>query len=678
MRSRRRQRVINILSPVFKLCLAVYISKAMVSKFIELDRINTTFRNGPESISLRGLNSRNHVVPSPSCVRLEEVRYLISVRIQKTGTKRLFRRLKATAGSACDWTSCPCQNRQWHNEVAELIERHGESCSSSIRAMSCLLTCGRESPYIFWFDVPHADWKDYESGIKLAKAADPSSVLFTTNLREPVARVLSEFRHAKYEKYMWDYVVPDQSMSLMDFLRCDACKPGTENRQTRMLAGVGDRPWYEVYTSREAMLQQAKDNLAKTLWFGLYEKYEESIRLLEHALPDIADNMMETETNTNPSDSVNGLTKDNTSVYGLQFAEAVEEIRQKNSLDIQLYAYAIKLFEERLRRVSGMRKCDRQYSSISGLDKYKDEDACWTDLYNESLFVLRQTNGYETDFKFKMRSNSQKPRELKKNNYVLAFGAASVMGILSSNPYVFRLEAYLNMPVLPVGFGGGSPRQVEELLTRKGDEGQSVRELVAHSKYVIVEAMSGRSIENSLCQKPSIGLQEKCVTEDGKSIQGDDWWRQFAATSELGAYARLVNETRENWIQEHKKLIRLIRSLLNPQSKVIFLYVSKCEFKKKELGCFPQLVEKDWLAPVAEFADIHLEVISDASVPKTSSFALPNQSCRCWTRGDKICSYFPGMSRDCSCGFIENNYYPTDEEHSIIFEKLAQAIRLST
>jgi hypothetical protein len=609
-------------------------------------------------------------------VRLEGVRYLISIRIQKTGTKRLFRRLKAIAGSSCDWTSCPCQNRNSQIVDAELIKRHGESCSSSSRAMSCLLTCGREHPYIFWFDVPHADWKDYESGLKLTKVADPSSVIFTTNLREPVARVLSEFRHAKYEKYMWDYVVPDQSMSLMEFLRCDVCKAGTENRQTRMLAGVGDRPWHEVYTSHEAMLQQAKDNLAKTIWFGLFEKYEESIRLLEYALPDIADSMLQTDTRTNPSDGVNWLTKDNTSLYGLQFAEAFEEIRQKNSLDIQLYDYAVSLFKQRQRRVSGKLKCGRQYSSISGLDKYKDEDACWTDLYNESLFVLSQKNGYETNFMFKMRSNFQEPRELMKNNYVLVFGAASVMGILSSNPYVFRLEARLNMPVLPVGFGGGSPRQVEELLTQKGAEGESVRELVAHSKYVIVEAMSGRSIENSLCKKPSIGLQEKCVTDDGRVIQGDDWWRNFAATSDSGAYARLVNETRENWIQQHKKLIRLIRSLISSQSKVIFLYISKCEFQKKELGCFPQLVEKNWLTPVAGLADIHLEVISDATVPKTSSFALPHQTCRCWTRGDKICSYFPGMSRDCSCGFIENNYYPTDEEHSTIFERLVQALEL--
>ena len=72
------------------------------------------------------------------CIDTLSVDYVISVRIQKTGSKKMFQKLKATLGSACDWTKCPCQNRQ-HNVLDSFAieKKHGKRCSSISKGMNC-------------------------------------------------------------------------------------------------------------------------------------------------------------------------------------------------------------------------------------------------------------------------------------------------------------------------------------------------------------------------------------------------------------------------------------------------------------------------------------------------------------------------------------------------------------
>ncbi len=598
------------------------------------------------------------------CIDTLSVDYVISVRIQKTGSKKMFQKLKATLGSACDWTKCPCQNRQHNAPDSFAIEKkHGKRCSSISEGMNCLLTCG-STPRLFWFDAPHADWQDYQTGLRLGNS---SNVIFVTQLREPIARVLSEYRQAVYQPVLWDYHAP-KNLSLHEFVTsCAVCSPGVENRQTRMLAGVGDQPWNRVYSSGRDMLEQAKQNLARTAWFGLYEKYEESIALLHKTLPSIAENLVPTQTNRNPSDGINSE-----NLLGIlhqpHLHAAIDAIHRKNQLDLELYQYARQLFRERQALAAEQPPCFFKMVLLSGLDKYKDEDACWTEMYVESNFIIRRKHDFKHEVQFRVRSPHAESTELRKGQYILAFGAAQILGTLSTRPFLFQLAQLLNMPALPIGFGGGSPAQILDVLQQKSDTGDAVRELVRYSKYIVVQAMSGRSIENSLCRKPSIDLQEKCVLQNGDIVHGDQWWQDFESSHDKSEYSRLLDETRMRWIQQHTQLITELQSMVRETGgQVIFLYTSKCSFQDKDTFCFPQLVQKNWLAPVIHVADKYVEAITESVQAQPVTFELPKNTCGCSVRGDQICGYMPGFSSDCTCGFIRNAYYPTDEEHDMIF-----------
>uniref|UniRef100_A0A7E4WCA1 Heparan-sulfate 6-O-sulfotransferase n=1 Tax=Panagrellus redivivus TaxID=6233 RepID=A0A7E4WCA1_PANRE len=181
---------------------------------------------------------------------------------------------------------------------------------------------------------------------------------YTTFLRDPVSRFISEYRHVE-RGATWlasrhvcngKPPTPDQlpmcfdpdvgweGVPIEEFLSCPYNL--AFNRMTRMLADLTlvhcyDHSSMNSSTRDRIMLESAKNNLRNFAFFGIKERMDDSQFMFEKAF-----NMKFTQSlaqwNKSKSDA-NGLTP-----------RELQAIRDKNYLDIQLYEFAVRLFDKRL------------------------------------------------------------------------------------------------------------------------------------------------------------------------------------------------------------------------------------------------------------------------------------------------------------------------------------------
>ncbi|MGH9890431.1 MAG: hypothetical protein ACREA0_00285 [bacterium] len=157
----------------------------------------------------------------------------------------------------------------------------------------------------------------------------PRHCEYITVLREPIDRVTSVFKYIlrNPNHVLHDRVVGSE-LGLDEYIESGIDEGQTENSQTRQLSG---RQFGAL--DREA-LAEAKRNLEGFLVVGLTEYFEETFALLRRSLrlriP------FYVTSNVSPPFAVS--------------ERAVELIRERNELDLELYAFACELFFEEVRR----------------------------------------------------------------------------------------------------------------------------------------------------------------------------------------------------------------------------------------------------------------------------------------------------------------------------------------
>jgi Galactose-3-O-sulfotransferase len=176
----------------------------------------------------------------------------------------------------------------------------------------------------------------------------PQPSEYVTMLRDPVARVLSMYRFIAGNPRHWfhDDLVR-QRIGLEQFVQ-EAADPGVDNLQTRLIAGrdpgrilaraANGRPARKQPSELdEGALEDAKRNLEAFLVVGLTERFDESFILLRRALgwklP-----MYETHNVSKRPRSESAT------------PEALELIRDRNRLDLELYDHARELFSAAVER----------------------------------------------------------------------------------------------------------------------------------------------------------------------------------------------------------------------------------------------------------------------------------------------------------------------------------------
>jgi hypothetical protein len=156
----------------------------------------------------------------------------------------------------------------------------------------------------------------------------PQRCEYITLLREPVARVISFYYYilGRTDHYRHEELVRS-GMNLEEFVRSSP-ERGFENDMTRMLSGRGAGELDAGNLGREA-LDDAKRNLEKFLVVGLTERFDESFILIRRALRWKLPLYLTKNVSIRPKPAS---------------ATAIELIRERNRLDLELYDYARGLF----------------------------------------------------------------------------------------------------------------------------------------------------------------------------------------------------------------------------------------------------------------------------------------------------------------------------------------------
>lgn len=158
---------------------------------------------------------------------------------------------------------------------------------------------------------------------------------YITMLRNPVKRVISNYKHMKRTSSS-NYTKSIQSMSLLDFVKAKNWHD-LDNGQVRRLCG-SENEVHQVPIGEctENMLTKAKENLKNCLSVGIMEEFDKSILLFSKSLGwhDISYSIK----NAAP---VNHDTNNDES-------EAIKLITDINRFDIELYEYANELFNTQL------------------------------------------------------------------------------------------------------------------------------------------------------------------------------------------------------------------------------------------------------------------------------------------------------------------------------------------
>lgn len=155
---------------------------------------------------------------------------------------------------------------------------------------------------------------------------------YVTFLREPVSRVLSLYRYiGSSTRHHLHAQVANATMT--DFVSGQIDTEEVENGQVRQIAGLTRG------TPDASSLARAKDNLLESCRVvGLVERFDESVILLKRSLGwkmpfYVRKNVTQETPSSDPSDD-----------------KALQIIKRRNALDIELYQFACDLFEEQIGR----------------------------------------------------------------------------------------------------------------------------------------------------------------------------------------------------------------------------------------------------------------------------------------------------------------------------------------
>ena len=208
------------------------------------------------------------------------------------------------------------------------------------------------------------------------------SLQFTTIIRHPIIRYLSEFQHCNtYAPWRFRTIKCNGTKYFQNETSCmrkirskvtfeDYISPCPEsrsvNRQTMMLADIDKTgcldPAAMSSEKRDSiLLATAKQNLKEMMFFGVTEYMKESILLLEHRFDVQFDSPLSQPLikDLNGADLLHKVWS-NSTLY--------KEISSINYLDVQLYEYGLKLFKQRLQQIHiniDLRKIDREIYSLN-------------------------------------------------------------------------------------------------------------------------------------------------------------------------------------------------------------------------------------------------------------------------------------------------------------------------
>ena len=269
--------------------------------------------------------------------------------------------------------------------------------------------------------------------------------------------------------------------------------------------------------------------------------------------------------------------------------------------------------------------------------------------------------------------------DLSDGNYFTAIGAAQTMGCFCETPFPTALEKEFNLPALNLGYGGAGP---EFYLQQK-----VLLEKINQGKFLILQAMSGRSQSNSIFD--SGGLEYLTKKSNGEKTGSLEGYRQLllgnpslrklkamnlgpaiARRLALPKLKKVVAETRQNWLKSNLSLIEQVTV------PIIFLWFSKrapdypesYTTISKLFGEFPHMISADMVKQVAQKSDYYVECISDRGSPQPLFSRHTGEPVTVSPANDR-----PDL--DDGAIWTHNIYYPSPEMHEDAVEGLLPVVK---
>jgi hypothetical protein len=235
-----------------------------------------------------------------------------------------------------------------------------------------------------------------------------------------------------------------------------------------------------------------------------------------------------------------------------------------------------------------------------------------------------------------------RPDHLEKGEYFVCLGAAQTFGRFCERPFPSILAERLNIPVLNISHGGAGPtffQRNERLLSYLND-----------SCFVVLQVMSGRSESNSLFESDGVGFYRR--RRDGQEIGCDQAFAELLKTESRPALMAIVEETRQSWISNYRKLMSSIRT-----PKVLFWFSTRSPHYVESFGSlsglfgpFPQLVNLKMMDELRHHCDRYVECVSKKGLPQLLLDRFT---------GERVTITDPWTSQPWS----ENWYYPSPQMH---------------
>ncbi|NET27448.1 DUF6473 family protein [Okeania sp. SIO1I7] len=278
--------------------------------------------------------------------------------------------------------------------------------------------------------------------------------------------------------------------------------------------------------------------------------------------------------------------------------------------------------------------------------QYQDRDKNFVD-YNLGI-----PNGFDLP----LRNGGSSPFY----GYGSFIGAAQTFGRFVKYPFPELLEQVVGLHSVNLGIAGAGPR--------KFNSSQFLLDTINNGKYCVLQVMSGRSCKNNVFDY-SQGKWEGTSSVWNKKLQkiqiAEDAWEWYINNHTQTEVEALVENTRENYLNEYFQLIKAIKV------PIILLWFStrKPDYEasysqniNKLFSSYPHLVNKEMVSEIAKQCSEYVEVVTNNGLPQKlyHIVTLEHQQ------------RTPGDPRSTS---IYNEYYPSPEMHYLCAYTLANPIK---
>lgn len=236
-----------------------------------------------------------------------------------------------------------------------------------------------------------------------------------------------------------------------------------------------------------------------------------------------------------------------------------------------------------------------------------------------------------------------RPGRLEPGGYFVCLGAAQTFGRFCARPYPDLLAERLGLPALNISHGGAGPSFF------RGDD-PALLSYLNGARFVVVQAMSGRSESNALYRSSGVGHYVR--RSDGAAVGCDEAFAALLREKPRRVVARIVAETRGNWLRSYRALLERI------EAPTIFLWFSTRPPDYRQgwrslaalFGPYPQLIDGETAARARALADHSVLCVSRRGLPHPLTDRLT---------GERVTLADPWTARP----WTENDYYPSPEMH---------------